>query len=154
MDLTHPNIDIPGNVEENVVCRVEGAENDVVLTVLARVRAPEVTLNIPRLGYGILEVGREQRIEFGIDNPNPIPAMWTLDVPHPDFTVDMKSGILEPLESAVVSVTWAPKSEYNLQGTVLCVGGAKYSEYAISGRGGFLWEVLTQEKIQVPVAET
>ena len=96
-------------------------------------RAPEVTINIPRLGYGILEVGKEERIEFSIDNPNPIPAMWTLDVAHPDFTLDLKSGILEPLESAVVAVTWAPKSEYNLRGTVLNVGGAKYSEYAISG---------------------
>lgn len=125
--------EIPGHINETLICSLE-CGSDIELTVLASVRPPMVNVNIDKLVFGTTEVGTSKSIQFSIDNRNPIGAMWTVDTPHPDLKIDIKSGILDPLERTTLTVTWSPTGEYDLEGNTLNFGGATHPELLIYGR--------------------
>ena len=106
--------EIPGKSRERMICCLEGGEA-MELTVIASVKPPTVNVNIDKVAFGICEVGTAKTIQFAIDNRNPIPTMWTVDANHPDITINIKSGILEPLESTTLVVTWSPTDEYDFE---------------------------------------
>jgi len=74
--------EIPGQINEKLICSLE-CGSDIDLTVKAWVKPPMVNINIDKVVFGTVEVGQTKSVTFGIDNRNPIGAMWTVDTPHP-----------------------------------------------------------------------
>ncbi|XP_066498604.1 deleted in lung and esophageal cancer protein 1 isoform X3 [Hoplias malabaricus] len=102
----------PGHFSTTLQCHVKYGSSPVALPIEATFKGPELSLSVPSLDLGLLQLGQEICSTVRIKNGSPLEAQWTLEElqnDDPAFSpeqvkVEPNKGVLPPLSSCSVEV--------------------------------------------------
>ncbi|XP_044150166.1 deleted in lung and esophageal cancer protein 1 isoform X2 [Bufo gargarizans] len=107
-----------GFASENVNCHILHSSEPVVLHVEATFKGPMVSIMIPSLDLGLIKLGNKTLSIFTIENMSPLAAKWKIQESRAcvavrgeeesSFSISPESGVLPPLGTVDVSVTFNP----------------------------------------------
>ncbi|XP_076868774.1 deleted in lung and esophageal cancer protein 1 isoform X2 [Brachyhypopomus gauderio] len=114
----------PGRLSTTLPCHVQHHPTPVGLTIEATFKGPHLTLSMPSLDLGLLELGQEVHSTLQISNTSPVEACWRLQevcegaASQGEVRVEPCQGVLTPLASCNVDVLFRAKRCQSFQ-TVL-----------------------------------
>ncbi|XP_076146708.1 deleted in lung and esophageal cancer protein 1 isoform X1 [Alosa pseudoharengus] len=101
----------PDHVATNLLCHVHHHPEPVGLPIDVKFKGPHLTVSVPRVDLGLLQLGAESHSAFSIYNPTQLEACWSLREMrknHKDqdnqVELDPDAGVLAPLASCRVDV--------------------------------------------------
>uniref|UniRef100_A0A8B9RPH8 Deleted in lung and esophageal cancer protein 1 Ig-like domain-containing protein n=1 Tax=Astyanax mexicanus TaxID=7994 RepID=A0A8B9RPH8_ASTMX len=101
----------PGHFATTLQCHVKHHPNPIGLPIEATFKGPQLTLSVPSLDLGLLQLGQEVCSTILISNNSPLEAQWSLRKLPSDPTVNFRQvkinpseGVLPPLASCSVDV--------------------------------------------------
>ncbi|XP_072544966.1 deleted in lung and esophageal cancer protein 1 isoform X3 [Salminus brasiliensis] len=101
----------PGHFTTTLHCHVEHHPNPIGMPIEAMFQGPQLTLSVPSLDLGLLQLGQEVCSTVLISNSSPLEAQWSLGEPPSDPAVSSgqveikpSKGVLPPLASCSVDV--------------------------------------------------
>ncbi|XP_074549133.1 deleted in lung and esophageal cancer protein 1 [Halichoeres trimaculatus] len=103
----------PEKVVTSLVCHIEHHHEPVTLDVEVSFKGPVVTIDVPSVDFGLMKLGEQTQTTFLLNNITQVEANWTLgeklnSQEAPQITVEPSSGVLPPLASCRVDVTFVP----------------------------------------------
>ncbi|KAJ3029566.1 UNVERIFIED_CONTAM: hypothetical protein HDU68_011780 [Siphonaria sp. JEL0065] len=107
------NSDILGSFSDVLEWELEGASENLFLTLNGKVIGPTFHFDIPELDFGSLSFGFPTSRTFRINNTSLIPMTFFLkinsDCTVPEFRIVPNEGTISPLESMEITVHFVPK---------------------------------------------
>ncbi|XP_053343905.1 deleted in lung and esophageal cancer protein 1 [Clarias gariepinus] len=101
----------PGCLTTKLHCHIQHHSDPIVLPIEATFKGPDVSVNLPSVDLGIVQLGKEVCSTLQISNSSPLEAQWSLKELPNDLAVNVASviiepsqGVLAPLSSCSVSV--------------------------------------------------
>ncbi|KAG7317632.1 hypothetical protein KOW79_018667 [Hemibagrus wyckioides] len=102
---------LPGCLTTTLRCQVQHHPNPIVLPIEVTFKGPELSVNVPSVDLGLLELGQEVSTTLQISNSSPLEAQWSLEELPTDpalnqgqVSVEPSQGVLPPSSSCSVNV--------------------------------------------------
>ncbi|XP_060755864.1 deleted in lung and esophageal cancer protein 1 [Neoarius graeffei] len=101
----------PGCLTTTLQCHVQHHSNPVVLPIEVTFKGPELSINVPSVDLGLLQLGQEVCSTLQISNSSPLEAQWSLEelptdpaVNQGQVSTEPSQGVLPPSSSCSVNV--------------------------------------------------
>ncbi|KAK3541455.1 hypothetical protein QTP86_025941 [Hemibagrus guttatus] len=101
----------PGCLTTTLQCHIQHHPNPVVLPIEVIFKGPEISVNVPSVEFGLLELGQEVSTTLQISNSSPLEARWSLEELPTDpalnqgqVNVEPSQGVLPPSSSCSANV--------------------------------------------------
>ncbi|XP_026793913.3 deleted in lung and esophageal cancer protein 1 isoform X1 [Pangasianodon hypophthalmus] len=101
----------PGCLTTTLQCHVQHHSNPVVLPIEVTFKGPDLSVNVPGVDLGLLQLGQEVCATLQISNSSPLEAQWSLEELPSDpalnqgqVSIEPSQGVLPPSSSCSVNV--------------------------------------------------
>ncbi|XP_053467700.1 deleted in lung and esophageal cancer protein 1 [Ictalurus furcatus] len=91
----------PGRLTTTLQCHVRHQSNPVVLPIEVTFKGPELSVNVPSVDLGLLQLGQEVCSTLEISNSSPLEAQWSLEELRTDPALDQGQVIIEPSQGVL-----------------------------------------------------
>ncbi|XP_058478852.1 deleted in lung and esophageal cancer protein 1 [Solea solea] len=104
----------PERLMTSLVCHIEHHEEPVVLLLEVSFKGPTVTVSVPSVDFGLVELGDQTQTSLLLTNTTQLEASWTMEEVPPDqrdvqISVKPHRGVLPPMAYCSVDVIFRPQ---------------------------------------------